>query len=218
MPAPLPHSTPRPARVPARGLWRAAALVAVGLLVACGDAPADLPPHDPEADRLLAFVTGDAWDGVFAGDGGARYRVETASGDTTAAVGNPLPAFLSDEPPYLDAAAREQYETRLAGDTTVAGVAATLVEAEFVADGRRTQPVRYVRAAVDSASGALLAVEIRREVASTLYDESSRLRADLARGPGGRPALVPGSADIRTTTDVPLSDARTERLAWRLVP
>jgi hypothetical protein len=142
-------------------------------------------------------------------------RASGAPDTTVAAVSNPLPAFLSDEPPFLDAAAREQYTTRLAGDTTIAGVAARWVEAEFVANGRRTQPVRFVRAAVDPERGGLLSIVVRREVDSSLFDETSRLRATLARGTGG---LVPGWARVETRTDVPGSEPRSARLLWRRLP
>ncbi len=190
-------------------------------LTACADAPAVIPERDAEADRLLAFVSGDAWDAVFGAPQTGRFvRTESGEPQTVDSVLNPLPAFLSDEPPYLDASARDQYATRVLGDTLVAGRAARIVEARFVADGRRTQSIRYVRAAVSPEAGELLAVDVRREMTSALFDETSRLRADLASGAtaSGARGLVPGSAQIDASTDVPLSDARASRVEWARVP
>ena len=188
------------------------------LLAACADAPAVIPERDAEADRLLAFVAGDAWDGVWdAASGGAYTRTADGAQAAVDSFPNPLPAFISDEPPYLDASARDQYATRVLGDTVVAGRTARLVEARFVADGRRTQPIRYVRAAVSPEAGALLAVEVQREMASALFDETSRLRASLASGENassGARGLVPGAARIDARTDVPLSDPRASRIEW----
>lgn len=186
-------------------------------LSACADAPVEMPPHEAEADALLASVTGDAWDAYFPSEG--PYAVDSgldgeASGETVQdSAANPLPAFLSDEPPYLDAAATEQYATRVVGDTTVAGETARLVEARFVADSRRTQPIRLVRAAVAPEDGALLAIEVHREVESTLFDEVSRLTAALARGPAG--SFVLDHSTAITTTDVPASEPATARVTFR---
>ncbi|MEL6615690.1 MAG: hypothetical protein AAFQ43_08130 [Bacteroidota bacterium] len=194
-----------------------AVLIALALpLAACGDDPVDLPPHEAEADSLLASVTGDAWDAVFPSPG--PFQTEStlggeASGKTLLdSAANPLPAFLSDEPPYLDAAATEQYATCVLGDTTVAGQPARLVEARFVADGRRAQPIRLVRAAVAPEAGTLLAIEVHREVESTLFDETSRLVAALASGPDG---LVLDHSTAVTTTDVPASEPATARVTLR---
>lgn len=182
-------------------------------LAACAEAPVESPPHDPEADRLLASVTGDAWDAVWTTASARPLAFERPGGDVLDALPpNPLPAFLSDEPPFLDAAAREQYETRVLGDTTLAGQPATLVGARFVADSRRTQPVRSVRAAV-TASGTLLWIDVQRESESVLFDEDSRLRAGLAVAEG---AFVPGYAEVTTRTDVPASDARDLSTSWSL--
>ncbi|MEM1055466.1 MAG: hypothetical protein AAGI52_08055 [Bacteroidota bacterium] len=195
------------------------------LLAACSEPPAEMPPHDAEADRLLAHVTGDAWDAVWStsASGAARYTqtledLDPISGGATRQAldglpANPLPAFLSDEPPYLDTAAREQYATRILGDTTVAGRSATLIEARFVADERRTQAIRRVRAAV--ADSVLLWVEVIRESDSVLFDESSFVRATLAEVDG---VLVPGRADIVTGTNVPASPTRGLTTSWRRDP
>ena len=186
-------------------------------LAGCASGSADVPPRDAAADSLLVYVTGDAWDDAFArtAAGGWLRTTEGETGATkttrTDSIPNPLPAFLSDEPPFLDAAASDQYTTRALADTTVAGRPARLVEARFVAGERRTQPIRYVRAAVDPTSGALLAIEVRRRSESTLYDETSRLVAALALGGG---ALVPDHASIETRTDVPLSSPRSARVRW----
>ena len=182
------------------------------VLSACADAPSVVPERDAEADRLLAFVSGDAWDDAWKASEGAFTQRVDGSQTVLDSVHNPLPAFLSDEPPYLDASARDQYATRVIGDTLVAGRAARLVEARFVADSRRTQPIRYVRAAVSPEAGELLAVVVQREMASALFDETSQLRAELASGARG---LVPGSARIDARTDVPLSDARVSTVQWQ---
>lgn len=183
------------------------------VLAACSDAPAEMPPHEEAADALLVHVTGAAWDSVWTRAAAADYVSAPDEGALDAPPVNPLPAFLSDEPPYLDAAAREQYATRVLGDTTVAGRPAQLVEARFVADERRTQPIRLVHAAV-SADGDLLWVRIEREMDSILFDESSRLRASLTEVDG---LLVPGHAEVETTTDVPATDARALTTGWRRV-
>ena len=190
---------------------RLACLSLLLALAACADAPVEVPPHDAEADALLAHVTGDAWDSVWdrAAALGETYR-QPGGAAMEGAPPNPLPSFLSDEPPYLDAAAREQYATRTLGDTTLAGRPARLVEARFVPDGRRTQPIRLVRAAV--ADTTLLWIEVVRESESTLFDESSRLLAGLAEA-GGEP--VPGHAAIQTTTDVPASPPRDLTMSWQ---
>lgn len=184
-------------------------------LAACADAPTEAPDHDPEADRLLTHVTGDAWNDAWERATADYVRLGPEADPPepmeTAPV-NPLPAFLSEEPPYLDAAAREQYATRVLGDTTVAGRPATLVEARFVPDDRRTQPIRLVRAAV-TASGDLLWVEVQRDMDTILFDEASRLRAGLANVES---SLVPGHAEVETATDVPASEARDFRTSWRL--
>ena len=75
------------------------------LLAACAEAPAEMPPHDAEADALLAHVTGDAWDTAWATADSGAYRQPDGQPLDGLPV-NPLPAFLSDEPPYLDASAR----------------------------------------------------------------------------------------------------------------
>jgi hypothetical protein len=189
---------------------RLAAPLLLLVLAACSDAPAEMPPHDEAADALLAHVTGDAWDDIWETDAalGGSYR-QSDGAVIDGLPPNPLPAFLSDEPPYLDAAAREQYTTRILGDTTVAGRAAQLVEARFVADERRTQPIRRVRAAVSDT--ALVWVEVQRAMDTILFDETSRLRAGLADAGG---TLVPGLAEVQTTTDVPASDPRPLATGW----
>ncbi|MEM6325564.1 MAG: hypothetical protein AAF791_00465 [Bacteroidota bacterium] len=186
-------------------------------LAACAEAPVEMPPHEAAADALLEHVTGNAWDSVWTRAAAADYvRLGTEAGTSEALDAppvNPLPAFLSDEPPYLDTAAREQYATRVLGDTTVAGRPAQLVEALFVPDGRRTQPIRLVRAAVTE-SGDLLWVHVDRAMDTILFDEASRLRAGLTEADG---ALVPGHAEIETTTDVTASEPRPLTLAWERV-
>ena len=189
----------------------------LALLAGCASGPDEVPSRDAVADSLLTHVTGDAWDEAFARTASGEWirTTESEGGETetarTDSMPNPLPAFLSDEPPYLDAAASDQYTTRALADTTIAGRRARLVDARFVADGRRTQPIRYVRAAVDPASGALLAIEVHREFESALYDETSRLVAALTSGDG---ALVPDHASIQTRTDVPMSPSRSGRVRW----
>ena len=189
---------------------RAALLLSLLFVSACTEKPVSLPPHDAQADALLAHVTGDAWDTVWAHAGSLGEAYRQPGGEPLGALPpNPLPAFLSDEPPYLDAAAREQYATRVLGDTTVAGQTARLVEARFVPDSRRTQAIRLVRAAVSDTT--LLWIHVERESESVLYDERSRLRAGIARAGG---ALVPGHAEIQTATDVPASPPRDLETRW----
>lgn len=204
-------------RLPSPLLWPLATLALALPLAACADEPVETPPREAEADSLLSAVTGDAWDALFPSAGPYVVSAEGAgaamSDDLRDSAENPLPAFLADEPPYLDAAAAEQYATRVLGDTTVAGQAARLVEARFVDDGRRSQPVRLVRAAVTPEARTLLAIDVRREVTSTLFDEQSRLVAALARGDDGR--LVLDHSEARTTTDVPASEPATATVSLR---
>lgn len=197
-------------------------LIALG---ACAPRDAAPPPRDEAADALLAHVTGDAFDEAFAALDALPHRVrrqsarnggghssEDRSDSTGVAAANPLGAFLSDEPPYLDAAARDQYAVAVVGDTLVAGRRAPLVEARYREASGRAQPIQYVRAAV--ADGRLLHVHVRRSSESLLYDEQSWLTASLQAAPGG--ALVPAAAQAITETDVPLSPPRAHTVAWEV--
>ena len=62
-----------------------------------------------------------------------------------------------------------------------------------------------------SARGEVGAIEVDRRSDSAVYDESSRVRVDLAPGPGG---WVPRRVVTDTRTDVPLSDPAHVRTVW----
>jgi len=188
------------------------------LLLALGCSQDDIvvPEHEAAADALLLHVRGDAWDDVFAQAPEASYiRVDGANAVPVDSVPNPLPSFLSDEPPYLDAAARDQYATSVVGDTVVAGRSARVVEARFVPDGRRSQPIRYVRAAVAPERGGVLAIEVRREMSSILFDEQSHFTASLASGARG---LIPGTSSIHATTNVLMGESQASSIRWERRP
>ena len=124
---------------------------------------------------------------------------------------SPLETALSEDPPYLDPAVRDQYRRAVLGDTTVAGRRLTLVEAVLTDPGTE-QAVRRVRAAVDPGSGRPAVVEVDRVARSAVYDETSRVRVTLAPGPGG--AWLPHTVETDALVDVPLAPARRVRTAW----
>lgn len=151
-------------------------------------------------------------------DGAVEVTDRSRAGGVAGAEGaprlhDPVGPTLPDDPPYLDPASRDQYRIAVAGDTVVAGQRLRLVEAVFVA-GRRAQPVRRVRAAVDPASGQPVVVEVVRVTESTLYDETSRIHVDLARL-GDR--WIPHRVTTDTRTDVPLAPARRVQTEWTVV-
>lgn len=144
-----------------------------------------------------------------------RVTDRTASG-TLAGAGAPAPRLrdpigpaLPQDPPYLDPSVREAYRVSVLGDTVIAGEPFRRVQAVLV-DESRQLGVRRVWAAVD-ADGRVGAVEVDRRADSAVYDETSRVRVDLAPGPGG---WVPRRVVTDTRTDVPLSDPAHVRTVW----
>lgn len=140
-------------------------------------------------------------DGVLAGD----------APDETPRLRDPLQTALSEDPPFLSPSTRDQYRRTVVGDTVVAGRRLALVEA-VLTDEAAEQSVRRVRAAVDSASGQPVVVDVHRRAASTVYDETSRVRVTLAPGADGR--WLPRSVETDARVDVPLSPARRVRTTW----
>ena len=136
--------------------------------------------------------------GVLAGDGADGPRLR-----------DPIGPALPQDPPYLDPSVREAYRTAVLGDTTIAGAAFRTVEA-VLTDEARELGVRRVWAAVGD-GGQIGAIEVDRRSDSAIYDETSRVRVDLAPGPGG---WVPRRVVTETRTDVPLSDPARVRTVW----
>ena len=190
----------------------------------------DAPPVDPETARLLEAIDRDALADAFARleASGARADLtlttqadgdetrETLAVDPTATtedegprLRDPLVGALTDDPPYLDPAAREAYRLRTLGDTTIGGERLRLVEA-VLEDTDREHGVRRVWAAVDGA-GRLGAVEVERRADSAIYAETSRVRVDLRPTPEG---WLPRRVLTDTRTDVPLSAPTRVRAEW----
>ena len=136
--------------------------------------------------------------GVLAGDDGGRPRLR-----------DPIGPALPQDPPYLDPAVREAYRVAVLGDTAIGGAAFRRVEA-VLTDGARQLGVRRVWAAV-GAGGQIGAIEVDRQSESAIYDETSRVRVDLAPGPDG---WVPRRVVTDTRTDVPLSEPARVRTVW----
>ena len=200
------------------------ALVVLALLLAgCSEPDAPAAPADPEALRLLDAVDRDALSGAFARARGLPVTVEvttwrgdgapdTSVPDPVPPLRDPLAAAIPDDPPYVDPAVRDAYRLSVVGDTTVGGARFRLVEAVLV-DSTRELAVRRVRAAVQPETRAVGAVEVERRSGSAIYDETSRVRVDLAPGPDG---WTPQTVVTDTRTDVPLSEPARVRLAWRV--
>ncbi len=124
---------------------------------------------------------------------------------------DPVASSLPQDPPYLDPAIREAYRISALGDTTIAGVSFERVGA-LLMDTERQLGVRRVWAAV-GADGQIGAVQIDRVTASALYDETSRVRVDLAPGPDG---WVPRRVVTDTRTDVPFSEPSHVKTVWQV--
>lgn len=124
---------------------------------------------------------------------------------------SPLETALSEDPPYLDPAVRDQYRRAVVGDTVVAGRRLAVVEA-VLADTDAEQAVRRVRAAVDPETGQPVLVEVERAVDSVVYGETSRVRVALAPGPDG--AWLPHTVETDALVDVPLAPPRRVRTTW----
>lgn len=122
---------------------------------------------------------------------------------------DPIAPALPQDPPYLDPAVRDAYRITVRGDTVIGGAPFQRVEA-VLTDERRELGVRRVWAAVD-AQGRVGAIEVDRRMGSAIYDETSRVRVDLAPGPDG---WVPRRVVTDTRTDVPLSDASRVQTVW----
>lgn len=187
---------------------------------AVADAFAALDGTTARADLVVTALDGDREAGrealtVTQTPRGVAVSARTASGtladaaDAPPRLRDPIAHALSDDPPYLDPAAREAYRLTVLGDTTIGGVAFRLVEATLV-DPASGLGIRRVWAAVTDA-GRVAAVEVEREARSTLYDEASRVRVDLAPHAGG---WVPRRVVTDTRTDVPLSPPSHVRTEW----
>lgn len=151
-------------------------------------------------------------------EGAANAEVRMIDGDLDPTDGaprlrDPVASTLPEDPPYLDPATRDQYRLGVVGDTVVSGRRLRLAEAVFVG-GPRRQPVRRVRAAVDPASGRPGMVEVERVTESTLFDETTRVRVDLAAVDG---VWVPHRVVTDTRTDVPLASPRRVSTRWTVV-
>jgi len=154
-------------------------------------------------------------------DGALRTTAHQATGslaggeapEDPAGVRDPIATALSDDPPFLDPAARGAYAVAILGDTLVGGARFRLVEA-VLADTGRELGVRRVWAAVDG-TGRVASVEVERTAASVLYDETSRVRVDLAPVGG---VWLPRRIETDTRTDVPLSPPVRLRTTWTLTP
>ena len=147
----------------------------------------------------------------------SRQRAGTLAGDEADGVPrlrSPLETALSEDPPFLDPAARDQYRRAVVGDTVVAGRRLALVEA-VLTDPETEQAVRRVRAAVDPDSGRPVVVEVDRLARSVVYDETSRVRVALAPGPDG--TWLPHTVETDALVDVPLAPARRVRTAWTVM-
>lgn len=136
-----------------------------------------------------------------------------AEPDGTPRLRDPLASALSEDPPFLDPASRDQYRRTVVGDTTVAGRRLRVVQA-VLADADAEHAVRRVRAAVDPATGTPVVVEVDRGTESAVYDEVSRVRVELAPGPGG--AWLPRHVATDARVDVPLAAPRRVRTEWRV--
>lgn len=122
---------------------------------------------------------------------------------------DPIAASLPKDPPYLDPAVREAYRATVLGDTVIAGATFRRVESVLI-DTDRELGIRRVWAAVDD-QGRIGAIQVDRVSDSAIYDETSRVRVDLAPGPGG---WVPRRIVTDTRTDVPLSEPAHVRTVW----
>ena len=182
-------------------------------------------PAFERARRSRADVTVSVYDAhVVAGretatviqDGDSvRVTDRTASGmlagdlASTPRLTDPIAPALPQDPPYLDPSVRDAYRVTVLGDTVIAGARFRRVQA-VLTDETRELGVRRVWAAVDS-NGRIGAIEVDRRSDSAIYDETSRVRVDLAPGPGG---WVPRRVTTDTRTDVPLSDPAHVRTVW----
>ena len=172
----------------------------------------DVPASRPDGAHVVAgqetATVVQAGDSVRVTD---RTASGTLSGDdgATPRLRDPIAPALPQDPPYLDPSVRDAYRASVLGDTTIAGTPFRRVQAVLV-DESRQLGVRRVWAAV-GADGQVGAIEVRRETDSVLYDETSRVRVDLAPGPSG---WVPRRVVTDTRTDVPLSDPAHVRTVW----
>ena len=210
--------------VPAPPVRTLPLLALLALAAGCADpAPEAASTADPEAARLLEAIDRDALADAFArldrtphrarlvvtstDEAGAETR-ETADDDGTR-FRDPVAAALTEDPPYLDPAAREAYRLAVLGDTTIGRTRFRIVEAALV-DPASELGVRRVWAAVTEA-GTVGAVEVDRQAASALFGERSRVRVDLAPHGDG---WLPRRAVTHTWTDVPLSAPARVRTEW----
>lgn len=123
---------------------------------------------------------------------------------------NPVPFLLPEDPPYLTARGREAYRFALAPDTTIGGRAVRVVRVDALPDEGDDQAVRGARLFVDSATGDLVGVILRRASQNVLFGEQSTLELMLAPGPGG--GWLPRTTDYRVAVRAALTATRRFQL------
>lgn len=119
---------------------------------------------------------------------------------------DPLPAIVSDEPPFLDPRTRGAYRIQTVGVPS-AGFSASVAVVEEDADRPLVRNANATRQ--PDGSRTLGSLRISR---SAIYDESSAAVVGLAPSPSGE---VPQFASVRTETKTPLRH-RLLTTSWRM--
>ena len=144
------------------------------------------PPRVLRADSSGAF------------DFGVLGRFASAERAAAPMTGNLAPGVLPEEPAYLSPRSREAYAYRRLPDTLLAGRPAQVLDVRARPSTGDNQDVRHVRLYVDRASGILAAVTLERRSQSILFDEETRLFAQIQPADGG---WQPAAAQYETRID-----------------
>ena len=125
------------------------------------------PPRVLHADSSGAF------------DFGFLGRFAAAENAAAPMTGDLAPGVLPEEPAYLSPRSREAYAYRRLPDTLLAGRPTQVLDIRARPGAGDKQDVRHVRLYVDRASGTLAAATLERRSRSILFDEDTRLFAQI---------------------------------------
>ena len=131
------------------------------------------PPRVLRADSSGAF------------DFGFLGRFASAERTAASMTDNLAPGVLPEEPAYLSPRSREAYAYRRLPDTLLAGRPTQVFDIRARPGTGNNQDVRHVRLYVDRASGILAAATLERRSRSILFDEATRLFAQIRPAGGG---------------------------------